>query len=243
MTNVVTIVLVATVFSVAAAMHSLTGFGFSLISVGILSLLIGPKLAVPLVVIASAANCIYLMWLLRRDIMFKEVIALVVICALFTPVGSICLRHFNKTVIMRFMGLVILVVSFMSLLELQHLRLFAARPFKWLAAAVAGVLGGAFDMPGPPLVLYAYNCDWPVRNAMANLQFVFAVLSPIIIISFGLSGLLNRVVVGWGIAYTPLVCLFTIIGSWISKRLSIRHLNVVINVLLVLLAISLVVKG
>jgi uncharacterized membrane protein YfcA len=144
---------------------------------------------------------------------------------------------------MRFMGLVILVVSFMSLLELQHLRLFAARPFKWLAAVVAGLLGGAFDMPGPPLVLYAYNCDWPVRNAMANLQFVFAVLSPIIIISFGLSGLLNRVVVGWGIAYTPLVCLFTIIGSWISKRLSVRHLNAAINVFLVLLGMSLAVKG
>lgn len=73
--------------------------------------------------------------------------------------------------------------------------------------------------------------------------FVLAILSPIIIISFGFSGLLNRVVVGWGIAYTSLVCLFTVIGSRISRRLSIRHLNVVINVFLVLLAISLVVKG
>ena len=37
------------VFSVAATVHGLCGFGFSMITVGALSLLIGPKLAVSLV--------------------------------------------------------------------------------------------------------------------------------------------------------------------------------------------------
>ena len=57
-TDVVTAVMIAAVFSAAATMRNLSGFGFSPIPVDIPSLLIGPKFAVPLVVSAGATNCI-----------------------------------------------------------------------------------------------------------------------------------------------------------------------------------------
>ena len=232
--------IIAVVFSLAAFMHGLCGFGFSLISVGILSLMIGPKQAVPLTVVASTANCVYLMIALRKKIMFKKAMELVLLGLIFVPVGVLYLTHFNKSLILRTMGLVILVVAIISLLKLDHAKLFAAKPFKWVASSLAGILGGAFNMSGPPLVLYAYNCGWPIRNAMANLQLIFTVLAPIEIIMFIATGLLTVSNALVGAFCVPLVILFSIAGSYLSGRMRLGHLQITINLFLLLLAGSLI---
>ena len=232
--------IIAVVFSLAAFMHGLCGFGFSLISVGILSLMLGPKQAVPLTVVASTANCVYLMIALRKKIMFKKSMELVLLGMLFIPVGVLYLSHFNKGLILRTMGLVILTIAIISLFKLDHARFFAAKPFKWVASSVAGILGGAFNMSGPPLVLYAYNCGWPIRNAMANLQLIFTLLAPIEIIMFIVTGLLTFNNAIAGAVCIPLVILFSIAGSYLSGRMRLSHLQITINVFLILLAMSLI---
>ena len=243
MSDVLTIVLVGVVFSAAAAIHGLCGFGFSLISVGILSMLLGPKLAIPLDLIAASANCFYLAWLLRRSIMVKETVTLIILTIVFVPAGTMFLRNFDRMILVRSIGVVILMTSLISLFKLKHSKLFASKMFKFFAGAVSGLFGGAFNMPGPPLVLYAYNCAWPIRNAMANLQLIFSAMTFATVLSFYLAGLLNAKIVCFGFAYMPFIVLFTFIGSRISKKLSVRSLTIVINVFLVCLGVILLVKG
>jgi len=238
-----TIVLIGLVFSAAAVIHGLCGFGFSLFSVGVLSILIGPKLAIPLDLIVASANCCYLMWLLRKSIMFKETIVLIILTILFVPLGTLFLRQFDKAVIVRGIGAVIVTIALVSLLRMKHLKIFASTGYKWFAGAASGMLGGAFNLPGPPLILYAYNCGWPLRNAMANLQLIFSVMTVMIVLSFSAAGLLNLRIVGMGLAYMPLVIAFTFAGSWMSKRLQVKHLSVVINIVLLCLGTSLLIKG
>ena len=174
--------------------------------------------------------------------MLRETVTLILLTIIFVPAGTIFLRNFDRMIIVRSIGIVILVVSLISLLKLENLKLFASRLFKFFAGAVSGLLGGAFNLPGPPLVLYAYNCAWPTKNAMANLQLIFSTMTIITILSFRIAGLLTTQIVVYGLAYMPLVALFTFIGSWISKKLSVKYLNIVINFFLASLGISLLVK-
>lgn len=236
--NMEIISIIAVVFSFAAFMHGLCGFGFSLISVGIFSLMFGPKQAVPLTVVASTTNCVYLMITLRKKIMFKKAMELVLLGLLFVPIGVLYLSHFNKSLILKTMGLVILIVAIISLFKLNHAKLFASKPFKWVASSLAGMLGGAFNMSGPPLVLYAYNCGWPIRNAMANLQLIFTILAPIEIIMFIITGLLTVNNALAGAFCIPLVVLFSFLGSYLSKQMRLGHLQIAVDLLLILLAVS-----
>ena len=139
MSDVLTIALVGLIFSIAAAIHGICGFGFSLISVGILSIVLGPKLAIPLDLVAASANCFYLAWLLRDSVRPKETITLIILTVLFVPAGTMFLRNFDRTIIVRSIGVVILAVSLLSLLKLEHLRLFASMPFKFFAGAASGI--------------------------------------------------------------------------------------------------------
>ena len=236
-------ILIGLVFSAAAALQGLSGFGFSLVAVGILSMLIGPKLAVPLSAVVSAVNCIYLACLLRRSILFKPALMITGVAILFVPVGTLFLRDFPRSVIVRTLGVVVIVVSSLSLVNAKKLRLFASRPYKYIAGAASGLLGGAFNIPGPPLVLYSYNCDWPLRNAMATLQLMFTAVAATTILSFFLTGLLTPNTALWGLAYAPVVVLFSLAGSRISKKLNVERLGLVTNTVLLLLGISLLIRG
>ena len=125
---------------------------------------------------------------------------------------------------------------------LMQARGFLTPFFKWIAGALAGMFGGAFVAPGPPLILYAYNCKWPIRQAMANLQFIFVVQSIAIIISFAFAGFFNGPIALTGICLGPPVVFFSIVGSKISRKLELPHLRRVINAVLLLLGIALIVN-
>jgi len=239
----VTIIFIGLVFSVASLVHGVCGFGFSMISVGILSLALGPKTAVPLDVIASAANCFYLTWLLRKDIVWRDTVVIIILSMLFVPFGTLYLRHIDASIVIRSLGAVILIVSIITIFKKKNLSIFAHRYSKWIAGAISGLLGGAFNIPGPPLVLYSYNSHLPLRNAMANLQLIFSAMTFMIIFSFWKTDLLNWQIVGTGAAFMPLIILFTFVGSFISRWLKTQYLSTVINVSLLLLGITLVFRG
>ncbi len=243
MDNVSEILTAGVVFSIAGIIHGLCGFGFSLFAVGILSLILGPKTAVPLDLIAASANCFYLMWLLRKDIIVKETVVIVVLTCLFVPLGAHFLNSVDSSLILRTLGAVIITAAVISLLGPEKLRLFAARPFQYIAGVLGGLLGGAFNVPGPPLVVYAYNSHWPLRNAMANLQFIFSVMTLIAIPTYFLNGLLTLKITGYGILYIPVIIACTFIGSKISRYISSAHLRKIVMVVLVLLGANLMISG
>ena len=243
MLDLSTAIQVGLIFSAAGLICGLCGFGFSLLAVGILSALLGPRLAIPLDLVAAAASCFSMAWILRRQIVIKDVIGIIVISTLFVPLGTIYLRSFDPSLIMRTLGVLILCTSLISILKLQSAHLFTGRPYRWIAAALAGLLAGAFNTPGPPMVLYAYNCPWPLRRAIANLQLIFSVMTFIVAASFIAAGLLTIQITLWGLIYTPFVVLFVWLGTKISKRLPLPHLTFIVNLVLLILGLNLIIRG
>lgn len=232
-----------TVFSIAAVLHGICGFGFSLISVSVLSLVLGPKLAVPLDLIVATANCFYLAWVLRDHIIWKETFTLIIFSLLFVPLGTLYLRHINPAIVVRTLGLVVICVSLLAIFRKRKLSIFSSRYFKWIAGSLSGLLGGAFNIPGPPLVLYSYNSHWPVRNAKANLQLIFSVMTLMIIISFYKAQLLSTDILLAGIGFMPFVIFFTFLGAFIAKKMAVNILTMAINIMLFVLGLFLLIKG
>lgn len=235
---------VGLVFSVAALVHGVCGFGFSLLAISALSFLLkNPKVVIPLDLIAATFNCIYLAWIMRKHILFKEVAPLIAVALVCIPLGTLYLRRLDPSLIMRSLGIIIVLVAALSLMKSVHMKLFSSRYYRYIAGVSSGLLGGAFNIPGPPLVLYAYHCHWPTINAKANLQFIFSVMTITTYVSFAVAGLFTMKIVGWGLAYAPLVFAFTFAGSWLTHRLPAASLARIVNVLLIVMGAAMAIKG
>ena len=100
MDGLTTFILIGLVFSMAALLQGFSGFGFSLLAVPILSLLVDPKTAVPFNAVASSITCIYLAWVMRKSVTIKPVIGLLLIILVSLPFGILFLRHFDREVIL-----------------------------------------------------------------------------------------------------------------------------------------------
>lgn len=237
------LILIAVIFSTASLIHGLCGFGFSLLSVGIMSFFLDPGIAVPLDLVVASANCLYLAWLLRKSIKIRQCMLLIILSTAFIPLGALYLRKLNPSIVIRSLGVVIIIFSSAAVLKKKRLKLFSSRFSECFAGISSGLLGGAFNVPGPPLILYSCNCSWSLREAIANLQLIFSVMTVTAFISYIWLGLLTRVVVFTGLGYIPLVVVFTFIGSYISKKVPVNKLKILINFALIVLGSVLLARG
>ena len=93
---------------------------------------------------------------------------------------------------------------------------------KWLAACgfVAGVLGGAFGMNGPPLAIYGSMRRWTAQHFRATLQAYFLPASLVGMAGFWLAGLWTSTVTHYYLLSLPAAIPAVLLGRILNRRLN-----------------------
>lgn len=183
---VMVIVFVATVF------RSAFGFGESLVAVPLLALLMPLNVAVPLSVIISVTIAAFVVIQDHKKIHFKSATKLTLCAIIGIPIGLWLLTHVPELPVKILLGLVIL--GFAGyLLSGTRLKELKQDDNWWLfgCGILSGVLGGAYGINGPPLVVYGAKRRWSAQHFRATLQAYFLIASFVGVIGYGLSGLLT----------------------------------------------------
>ena len=109
----------------------------------------------------------------------------------------------------------------------------------FLAGALAGIIGGAFNTVGPPVILYGDCRRWPRDTFKGNLQGFFAIASLWVAINHGFNGNLTPSV--WHLFLFALLALG--LGIWIGlkaeHRLSQNAFRKAVLLLLLILGLRL----
>lgn len=121
------------------------------------------------------------------------------------------------------LALVILAFAIYSLFRRAPFRLARDR-LPWLLGCglCAGVLGGAYGMNGPPLVVYGSLRNWPAARFRATLQAYFLPASVIGMAGYWLAGLWSPAVTHYYLRSIPGILLAIILGCAINRRLDGR---------------------
>lgn len=90
----------------------------------------------------------------------------------------------------------------------------------WLFGFAAGVLGGAYGMNGPPLVIYGALRRWSPQNFRATLQGYFLLASFAGLIGYSIAGLWTAEVNRLYLLSLPVVLLATVLGRALNRRMS-----------------------
>jgi uncharacterized protein len=136
------------------------------------------------------------------------------------PLGVLLLTSSHQRVVKGSLGVILIAFSIYSMvgrtpLELKH----DSRGWLLACGFFAGVMGGAYGMNGPPLVIYGAMRRWSAQHFRATLQGYFLPASIIGMGGYWLAGLWVPTVTHYCLVSLPATLLAVFLGRVINHRL------------------------
>jgi uncharacterized protein len=169
--------LLAGVVFLAAFTQGVTGFGSGLVAMALIPLFMDLRDAVPIVALLGIAVNGAIMWQLRHHIDRKKVLPMVLGALLGVPFGVYALKTLDAGLLKLALGLILVGYVGYALLGGDERRVRVGDWWGLLAGGLGGVLGGAFNTSGPPVILYVTLKDWDKHAIKASLQVFFVAIS------------------------------------------------------------------
>jgi len=184
--SITLIIFLATVF------RSAFGFGESLIAVPLLAMVMPLQMAVPLSVLISVTVAGVVVIQDHKKIHLKSAAGLIIYALIGIPIGLWLLIHLPGYQVKLLLGLVISAFAIYLLTGSQLKELEQDNQW-WLfiCGLLSGVLGGAYGINGPPLVIYGAKRRWTPQHFRATLQAYFLIASMVGVVGYWFGGLLN----------------------------------------------------
>jgi uncharacterized protein len=212
-----TVAVLAVVF-LATLIRSAFGFGEALVAVPLLALLIPVEVAVPLATLLSitvAAVVVLQDW---HRVHLGSAWRLVVSTLFGIPLGLLLLTAVVEHVVKAILAVIILAFSAYCLVHRTPFVLKTDR-LAWLFGFGAGVLGGAYGMNGPPLVIYGTLRRWSPEHFRATLQGYFLPASLVGLCGYWLAGLWVPAVTHYYVLSLPLAVAAIFLGRVVNQRM------------------------
>lgn len=203
----------------ASFIRSAFGFGEALIAVPLLSLLLPVNVAAPVAVLISITIAAVVLLQDWRHVHFRSAGWLIVATVFGTPLGLFVLRTVAESMVKIVLALIIIAFSAYSLLARKRAALKNDR-MAWIFGFFAGVLGGAYGMNGPPLVIYGALRGWTPRQFRATLQGYFLPASLLTLGGYWLTGLWTPQVTHYYLIALPGAVAAIFLGRAVNRRLS-----------------------
>lgn len=168
-----TIILISMIIALAGFTQGLTGFGSALVSVPLLSLIVGAQTAVPIAGIFGWLVTLPIVWKMRHSIQRQTGLILFAGSIPASFVGAKLLANMPSQYILLTMGAVLIVSSIHSMRSSKPLFKKASVPITIGAGFTSGVLGASVGESGPPVIAYTSMQPWTADQTKSTLAFFF----------------------------------------------------------------------
>jgi uncharacterized membrane protein YfcA len=234
--------LVLGVIFLATLIRSALGFGEALVAVPLLALLMPVEVAAPLAVLVSITVAIVVVVEDWHRVHLGSAWRLVVSTLFGIPLGLLLLTAVAEQVVKAILAIVIIAFSVYCLVRRSPLVLRDDR-LAWLFGFGAGVLGGAYGMNGPPLVVYGTLRRWSAEHFRATLQGYFLPASVVGMAGYWLAGLWVPAVTRYYMLSLPVAVASIVLGRVVNRRLAGGSFIRYVHLALILIGSALLVQA
>jgi hypothetical protein len=203
----------------AAIVRGFSGFGFSLLSITAISLILPVAQIVPsifLLEIAASINLIPGIW---REIHWGSLRWLMVGYVIGLPFGGYALIHAPEAPAQIVLGVFVIGTAILMLRGF-HLERTPAAPASTATGVASGVLNGAFGIGGPPVVLFYFSTPGAAAIGRASIIFFFLFTDLLGVGYFATQGIVTAQSFVQSILWLPAL----LAGVWIGAH-GFRRLN------------------
>jgi uncharacterized membrane protein YfcA len=218
----------------ASADRGAFGFADALVGKPLMTLLLGPRAAAPVMVVMGLVLSLVVGLAGRNDIDWPAVQRLLVGAIPGIGFGVWFLARVPEAWVI---GAVSLLLITFSMLSLTGRLRGALSTDRWapLFGVVSGAIGGATTMGGPPIVIYGTLRRWEPGRFRATMQAVFLITSLVMVTAQGAAGLWTRTVITVLVAGLPAILLGVWAGGIANRRFSAQRFRTAVFVLLLVL--------
>jgi len=235
------IYLVAAVVFAATVVQSVSGFGFALVAMSILSLIMPMKTATPLVLLCGMLITFLIFLRLIRHLDISKFIPLLAGALFGVPFGAYVLVNADETLVRRLLALLLFLYSVYSLTHTRSGRVIS-RNWGFLFGFLSGCFGSAFNYSGPPVIVYTSMQNWDKDDIVVTMQSFFFISGLAIVAVHALNGLITtQVLASWALL-SPVLFLGVFAGSRLYEKIDQDLFRRILFLLLILLSLVIAVK-
>jgi uncharacterized membrane protein YfcA len=203
---------IACVFA-AAVVRGYSGFGFSLLAITALSLMLPPAAVIPPVFIMEVVASLGLLPQIWKEIHWRALSLLWLGCLAGTPLGVWFLASLPAPPMKIALGVAVLTVT--ALLATGYVRKTLPSMVETVATgAAAGVLNGALGIAAPPVVVFFFGSPAGAAMSRASLIAFFIGTDSMGLAFLGREGLLAREDILRALLFVPAL----LAGQWLGAR-------------------------
>ena len=229
----------------AGFVHSAIGFGFGIVAITLLPLVV--EVQQSHIVISTASFPVLMMaaWTYRQGADWGSLWRALVGAAVCMPLGLLAFEFVSIDWLIRGTGVAILAMVWMSFRNRQktHSETKSSGGSSWIAGGLGGFLAGAVTIAGPPVAAYALSQPWDQARFKAFLNQFLVVVSLYKIVGLSVRGFIDQETLIQSAALAPMAILGIQLGAVFSRRLSTRRFQTFVAVALVAVAIYYVLTG
>ncbi len=236
---------IAIITTLSGFVQSAMGFGYAIVALAILPLVLDIQTANILVSLSIILPLAVAVWAYRHGIDWTTMASCLAGASLGLALGLVVFSTVDGDWLTRATGIVIL------LLALDSLRMHGNREAQprfskgWsaVAGAVGGLLSGSIGIGGPPLAVYAARQMWSPVRFKAFLAGVSLLLSLLKGLGLAATGWIDQTVLVYSAAAVPFGLVGCQLGIVVSRNFNAHRFQRVTMGLLALLAIGMIVRG
>ncbi|WP_411676072.1 sulfite exporter TauE/SafE family protein [Caproicibacter sp.] len=181
-------ILLVLIALLASILQGSTGFGYSILSMSLMPLLLPYRTAVTVTATSGVAIMLLFAVKLRRQINLKLMLYPFLSSTATSLAGIVLLMATPDVWMRRALGGVLFLLSLYFIFFSSRLRIARSRKNGLIAGAVSGLMSGLFNLGGPPMVVYFLSAAEDKLEYHATLQCYFAANGILILLLHALIG-------------------------------------------------------
>jgi uncharacterized membrane protein YfcA len=225
-----------------AFVRSALGFGDAVVAMPLLALVLGITTATPLVALVASTIALSILIKNWRKADFHATWRLIVASFAGIPIGLLFLTEVPETYLKLCLGILITGYGMYRILK-PALSIGRAPLPAFLFGFFAGVLGGAYNTHGPPVVIYGTLRRWSPQDFRATLQGYFLPTGLMIAAGHGAAGLWTATVAKLYLLCLPCVGLGIFLGGKVNRSIRGDLFLSIINFVLIGLGLLLIFRA
>ncbi|MCD6424704.1 MAG: sulfite exporter TauE/SafE family protein [Anaerolineales bacterium] len=237
-----TTLLVLAILFLSTFIRSALGFGDALIAMPLLAIVVGLQVATPLTAMGATTIATIILIKAWKKVDMQAAWRLVITTWIGIPIGIYFLKAAPEVLVKSLLGIIITGFGLYNLIVPNLPRLLNEN-WAYLTGLIAGILGGAYNTNGPPVVIYGMLRRWDSEKFRATLQGYFLPTGAAILISHGIAGMWTPQVVHLYLYSIPVIIGAVLIGGKVNQLIPQGKFDKVIYGFLVIIGILLIIKG
>lgn len=234
--TVLTLSYVATCIFLAAVVRGYAGFGFSLLSITALSILLPPREVIPSIFLLEVVASLHLLITVWRDVHWHSLGWLSLGCLAGTPLGVAALARVPAAPLTAFLAVAVFAAA-VVLARGYALRTMPGRAATVATGFASGVLNGSIGIAGPPVIVFFFGSPAGVAVGRASMIAYFVLTDTLGLVLQGTEGLLDRGVVLRAAVALPVMLAGVALGNRAFARIEPARFRQWVFRLLMLLAV------